>query len=207
MDGQDHFVEPNHLHPAAFDFNCFIVCGFQTLDEVHLWWNSDEMFEIVKDRDAIEKMGIFEIQGLRPSIDVDDRSRFTIGDRFIMLELMKSEAFKPMQDYVDSYQRVTERFNYTKNLLFAEGVSGVLMNEYPLDSACSSGWRSKADARNWYDTDRYQRELMPLRKEYARCLTLLVPIFEDRIEDFERARKMLGAAEKLGGLLRAAKEH
>mmetsp|Transcript_66805 Transcript_66805/g.134148 ORF Transcript_66805/g.134148 Transcript_66805/m.134148 type:complete len:114 (+) Transcript_66805:64-405(+) len=113
-----------------------------------------------------------------------------------------------MQDYVDRYKKTIELNKMKKNLLFAEGVSGVLMNEYPLDSACATSWRSKMEVMNWYDDGRYQQELIPVRREYSRCLTLLIPIFEDRIDDLQKARTSLVVTEKLENLLRAqVKQH
>lgn len=198
VDGRDNFAEPNHLNPAIFDFNCLVVCGFHGLEEVNVWWNSDEIFNLLKGRDPMQKIGAYIVDGLQKSIDVSERNRYSFPERLILFEFMKIEAFKPMQQYVDNYKRFTENLKMSNNLLFAEGVSGVLMNEFTLDAACASSWKMKTDAHYWYETELYQKHLMPLRMEYARCFTVLVPIFrEERIDDLERARKMLVATDKL----------
>merc|ERR1712031_12026 len=64
--------------------------------------------------------------------------------------------------------------------LFAEGINGVLMNEFPLDAAIASFWRIKSDAQFFYDSDSYQRQLMVMRKDFSRSFAMLLPIFDER---------------------------
>eukprot|EP00425_Heterocapsa_triquetra_P030804 CAMPEP_0195116494 /NCGR_PEP_ID=MMETSP0448-20130528/112060_1 /TAXON_ID=66468 /ORGANISM="Heterocapsa triquestra, Strain CCMP 448" /LENGTH=263 /DNA_ID=CAMNT_0040153657 /DNA_START=25 /DNA_END=816 /DNA_ORIENTATION=- len=192
IDGQDHHIEPNHLNPAIFDFNSLVLAGFNTAEQMHTWWNSDKMFELLKYRGDIEKMGIFTCDGLQQSFDSADRQKMNFGDRIMLFEFVKLLAFKPMQNYVDAYKRASETavndIGAECNLFFAESISGVLMNEFPLEAACASSWRGKAEARLWCDADKYQDELYPLRKQYSNSLALLVPIYEERLEDLQKQK-------------------
>jgi len=202
LDGRDHHAQPNHLSPAIFDFNCVVLAGFHRLEDVHLWWSSDSVFSILKLRQPIEKMGIFIVEGLQRSVDLLERNRFHFGDRILFFEFVSNLAFRPIQQYVDDYKRFSENASRDAGvdcrLLFAESTSSVLMNEFPLDAVCASSWRMKSDAHAWYDTDLYQEHLMPLRSEHARCLSVLIPMFpEDRVDDFERAKKTLAVSSKL----------
>mmetsp|Transcript_25734 Transcript_25734/g.58564 ORF Transcript_25734/g.58564 Transcript_25734/m.58564 type:complete len:269 (-) Transcript_25734:70-876(-) len=211
VDGGVHLEEPNHLNPAIFDFTSIALAGFSTLEEVQMWWNSDQVFNILKFRDPIEKMGIYVIEGLQKSTDLLERNRFHFGDRILFFEFMKTLSFRPLQQYVDDYKRAAETAKQTVgkdcSLLFAESVSTIFFNEFPLDMVCASSWRMKPDAHQWYDATLYQEHLMPLRKEYSRCLSLLVPIFpEDRVDDFERAKKVLSATSKLNSVVRLSQK-
>lgn len=201
FDGKDHFVEPNHLNPAIFDFNCISVLGFRSLEDLHTWWHSDEVHDVLSLRESVEKLGVFVVEGLQKSIDLEERNRWQVGDRMVLFEFMKISNFQPIQQYVDQYQRLIDRIGLGSTLLFAEGVSHVLMSEFPIDYACATSWRMKSEARRWYDTELYQQHLLRLRKEDARCLTILIPIFPDpRVDDLEKARKQM----KLVAQLRAA---
>jgi uncharacterized protein (DUF1330 family) len=196
FEGIDHSVEPNHLNPAVFDFNCVILAGFKDQDAVHKWWNSDEVFEILKYRSPMEKIGLHIIEGLQESFDVLEHNRIAFGDKLILFEFVQMLAFKPVQQYVDTYKRVAHDMRKSTdfldcNLLFSEAVCGCLMNEFPLDAACASTWRMKTDANIWYDSEPYQQILTPLRKHRANCLSVLIPMFEDKIDEYEKARKML----------------
>jgi len=184
FDGKDNFTEPNHLNPAIFDFNCILVAGFRTTHDVHEWWNSDPMFERLKYRSPVEKMGVYVIEGLQQSYDISDHSKVAFGERLVLMEFINMQCFKPVQQYVDNYRLFAERslteIGMDCNLLFAEGVSGVLMNEFPLDAALASFWRMKSDAQFFYDSDSYQRHLLSLRKDYSRSFALVVPMFDER---------------------------
>merc|ERR1719401_806048 len=201
MDGREHNVEPNHLNPAVFDCNAVVILGFKSSSDVHGWWNSDEVFEILKWRSCMEKIGLFLIDGLQESCDFTDRQRAAFGDRIMLLELIKMESFKPMQQYVDSYKRFAEAagtdLGQKCNLYFAEGVSGVLMNEFPLEAACASSWRSKAEVNVWYDSEMYQNLLLPQRSQFSRCFAVVLPIFEEKLEELGKATTSQAISVKL----------
>merc|ERR1712048_873211 len=76
------------------------------------------------------------------------------------------------------------------NLLFAESISGVLMNEFPLDAVCASSWRMKSDAQFFYDSDAYQRQLMGLRRDYSRSFAMLVPLVDERMGTVQKQRQL-----------------
>merc|ERR1711972_262883 len=97
IDGGDHFVEPNHLSPAIFDFNSVMIIAFHSVDELHKWRDSDSVFELLKFRQAIEKMGIFVLEGLAESWDISDSKKLAFGDKLCLLEFHKLLSFKPMQ--------------------------------------------------------------------------------------------------------------
>mmetsp|Transcript_31828 Transcript_31828/g.56180 ORF Transcript_31828/g.56180 Transcript_31828/m.56180 type:complete len:271 (+) Transcript_31828:98-910(+) len=185
FDGKDHFREPNHLNPAIFDLNCIMVAGFRSTIDVHAWWNSDQVFSLLKYRSSIDKMGVFIVEGLQSSYDVIDEKRVAFGERLVLLELINMEAFKPVQQYVDNYRLFSERalteIGMDCNLFFAEAISGVLMNEYPLDACCASSWRMRSDAQFWYDSDYYTTQLLPLRQDFSRSFTILVPMVDERM--------------------------
>lgn len=202
IDGREHHVEPNHLNPAAFDFDALVVASFRDDEELHRWWNSDEMFELLKHRTPIAKMGLFVVQGLQEGIDVSERNRMAVGDKFALFEFMKLKAFKPLQLYVDTYKKVAETARQDTgchcNLVFAESIHGVLMNEYPLEAACCSLWRSRSDLRlYWYESEKYQKDLKPLREEYADCHTVVIPIMEDNLDNALKAAKEGSALTRL----------
>jgi len=205
FDGKDNFTEPNHLNPAIFDFNCIMVAGFHTTHDVHSWWNSDPMFEILKYRSSVEKMGVYVLEGLQQSYDVSDHSKVAFGERLVLMEFINMMSFKPVQQYVDNYRLFADRslteIGMDCNLLFAEGVSGVLMNEFPLDAAIASFWRMKSDAQFFYDSDSYQRQLMSLRRDYSRSFVLVVPMFDEKAAwecAQEKKRQLAINRDKLG---------
>ncbi|CAE8675651.1 unnamed protein product, partial [Polarella glacialis] len=181
LDGQDNYLEPNHLNPAIFDFDTIMLAAFQSSEYVQTWWNSDAVFNLLKYRVSVEKMGIFTVDGLIPAFDVQFKSKMAFGDKLMFLEFLKLKAFKPMQQYVDNYKRFASQavkdIGTACHLLFAEGISGVLMNDFPIEAACASSWRTRQDAHMWYESNTYQEKLMPDRSNYARCFTLVVPIF------------------------------
>lgn len=193
FDGKDNFREPNHLNPAIFHFQSIMIAGFSSTKDVVAWWNSDIVFELLKYRTAVEKMGVFTIEGLRQSYDVTDDRKAAFGERLALLEFMNMQSFKPVQQYVDNYRLFAERslteLGMDCNLFFADGVSGVLMNEFPLDAVCGSSWRMKTDAQFFYDSDSYQRQLMYLRREYSRSVVMLVPMIDERQSTLHRQRQ------------------
>eukprot|EP00927_Polykrikos_kofoidii_P067203 TRINITY_DN62716_c0_g1_i1.p1 TRINITY_DN62716_c0_g1~~TRINITY_DN62716_c0_g1_i1.p1 ORF type:complete len:276 (-),score=53.92 TRINITY_DN62716_c0_g1_i1:122-949(-) len=183
LDGKDNFKEPNHLNPAIFNFDSIVMFAFSSTEELGAWWSSDEVFELMKHREAIEKIGLFAVDGLQPGYDVQDRSLLFSGEKFVLLEFMKLDAFKPVQHYVDCYKRCAERSNQEVgiecNLLYAESVSATFMGEFPLDAVCASTWRMRSDAHYFYDSNAYQETLAPLRHEYSKSVALICPIHED----------------------------
>lgn len=205
FDGKDEFQEPNHLNPAIFDFNCILVAGFRNTHDVHAWWNSDPMFEILKYRAPLEKMGVYVVEGLQQSYDVSDHAKVAFGERLVLMEFINMRSFKPVQQYVDNYRLFADRslteIGMDCNLCFAESVSGVLMNEFPLDATLASFWRMKSDAQFFYDSDSYQRHLLSLRKDYSRSFALVVPMFDERAAwevAQEKKRQLALNKEKLG---------
>eukprot|EP00440_Ansanella_granifera_P041836 gb/GFBE01045359.1/.p1 GENE.gb/GFBE01045359.1/~~gb/GFBE01045359.1/.p1 ORF type:complete len:265 (+),score=59.22 gb/GFBE01045359.1/:1-795(+) len=206
LDGKQHFVEPDHLNPAIFDFDTIMVGAFKTSERVHTWWNSDEVFELMKFREPIEKMGLFTVDGLIEAFDLESKQRMSFGDKLMLIEFIKLDAFRPMQHYVDSYKRFAAQaqkdIGTPCNLLFAEGISSVLMSEFPVEACCASSWRTRSDVISWYEANNYQKELMPLRYDYAKCFTIIVPIFEDKLDEYEKAKKPSVAA---GSKLKALK--
>jgi len=203
MDGQDNFVEPNHLNPAVFNFDHILIAGFKTSETVHTWWNSDEVFELMKFREAVEKMGLFTVDGLVEAYDVNGKTKLSFGDKLMLLEFLKLESFKPMQRYVDQYKRFSTTAQKDAgvqcNLTFAEGISGVLMNEFPVEAVCGSTWRTRSDLISWYESPNYQKVLMPLRYDHARCFAVVVPMFEDKLDTYKKAQSTT-AGTKLKGL-------
>lgn len=193
MDGRDHFAEPNHLNPAIFDCDTILLAGFKDLEEVHSWWASDEVFELMKNRDVVmEKMSLHTIDGLVSSFE-GTKKRATLGDKLLLLEIVQMDSFKPMQRYVDSYKskaiKAPKDIGAMCNLLFAEGISGVLINEFPVQVACASCWRTRSDLLSWYEAPGYQKELLPLRYSSARCLTVVLPMWEEKKETFDATRR------------------
>jgi len=186
FDGRDNFVEPNHLNPAIFDFNAMVVAGFRSTDDVHVWWSSDEIFQLLKYRSCIEKLGIFVVEGLQACFDVNSQTKVAFGERLILMEFMSMQAFKPTQQYVDAYRLFSEKaiteIGMDCNLIFAESVGGVLMNEFPLDAVCASSWRLKSDAHFFYDSDIYQHKLMALRKDFTRSCVICMPMIDEKFE-------------------------
>jgi uncharacterized protein (DUF1330 family) len=184
FDGKDNFTEPNHLNPAIFDFNCVMVAGFRNTHDVYAWWNSDPVFEILKYRSPVEKMGVYVVEGLQRSYDVSDHNKVAFGERLVFMEFINMQSFKPVQQYVDNYriyaERTMQEIGIECNLLFSEGVSGVLMNEFPLDACVASFWRMKSDAQFFYDSESYQRQLLVLRRDYSRSFAMLCPMFDER---------------------------
>lgn len=184
FDGKDNFSEPNHLNPAIFDFNCVMVGGFRNPHDVGAWWNSDPVFELLKYRSSVEKLGVYRVEGLQRSYDVSDHSKVAFGERLVMMEFINMQSFKPVQQYVDNYRLFAERslleIGIDCNLLFSEGVTGVLMNEFPLDACIASFWRMKSDAQVFYDSETYQRQLFVLRRDFSRSFAMLCPMFDER---------------------------
>lgn len=199
LDGVEHMKAPNHLSPALFDADAILVGAFSCSELLQTWWSSDEVFCLMKARAPMEKIGVFAFDGLQRAYDVRDRSRVGVAfdDKFILIEFIKMQAFKPVQHYVDSYKRLSERpgveLGISCNVLFAEGVSVILMNEFPLEAACASTWQIKADAMLWYDAEIYQKHLMPLRREYAVSSALLAPLFEERTNPIKERTPLMAA--------------
>jgi len=187
VDGRDHHIEPDHLHPAIFDMNGIILASFPTHGDVLRWWTSDAMFELIKWRTEIEKIGLFSTDSLRSFEDSNpERAQACYGDRILLLELMKMYAFKPVQSYVDNYKKCAEQapneIGIRCNLMVSEGITDTFMSEFPLDALCISGWRSKADAGEWCDSPAYTNQLLPDRVHAARCLSMMIPHNEAVVE-------------------------
>lgn len=204
VDGRDHFIEPNHLNPPIFDFNSVMVCGFpdSATETVNVWWNSDPVFQLMKKRHVIPKMGIFIVPGLIQAVDIFDPKRSAFGDKFVLLELCKMQAFRPMQRFADDYKRLSEGpcqdVGVDMNLVFSETVTGVLLGEFPLEAIVASSWRMKTDALFWYDSDLYQRQLLTTRKDYSVSLAIVIPLVDEKAPWIKnRSTKM----KSLAGLL------
>lgn len=186
LDGFNNYKAPNaekHLTPAVFDMTFVMVGCFPGSEKLHTWWSSDEVFSILKVRGPLEKIGIYAFDGLQKGYDIKETERAAFDDKFILLEFMQMQKFKPVQHYVDCYKRYAERAVYeigiAANLLFAEGVTVVLMNEFPLDACCATSWQHVGDASFWYDAEIYQKQLFPYRRDYAVSLSLLAPLLDD----------------------------
>lgn len=188
LEGKDQFIEANHLQPAIFDFNSVIIGAMRTAEDIQSWWTSDEVFELLKRKDAILKMGVFIVDGLLKGVDTVARHQFAFGDKIVLLELSKVMSFKPLQLYADNYKRFAanaiKEIGVPCRLLFAEGAQGVLMNDFPLEVTCASTWRSKADAHLWFAATYYQEVLAPPRMDFSRSLTIIIPMFEDNLIDW-----------------------
>jgi len=203
FDGHNEYVEPDHLNPAIFDFNCVSILAFTELENVHSWWSSDEVHEILSLRESIEKIGVFAVEGLQKATGLEERDRWAFGDRLLLLELMKISHYEPAQQFTDTYQRLLGNIGLASTLLFSESTSHVLASEFPIDHACATSWRMKSEAQRWYDTDLYKDQLMPLRKKASRSLAILIPIFPDpRMDEFERAKTQGNAALALRSTVR-----
>lgn len=198
-DGKEHHVEPHHLAPAVFDFTTILLAGFNTNAEVQMWWSSDEVFHVLKSRDCIEKIGIFPVDGLAKGSDMLGMRGF--GDRYVLFEFLKMLKFAPVQHYVDEYKRFAascqKDLGVRCNLLLSEGIGGVLMNEFPLDAVCASTWRSNTESNIWLESDNYTLVLLPTRREFANAFVVLVPIFEDKMEQHLHHKKNPGALTRL----------
>lgn len=204
-EGRDHHIEPNHLNPAAFDFDSIMLAVFPDSDTVHAWWSSDQVFEVLKNRTSMQKMGFYVIEGCGAvdTFDISDSQKMAFGDKFVFFEFIKMLSFKPVQTYVDAYKRECLEFRAAGgdaildhiNLLCAEAVSNVLMNEFPLDAVCASSWRMRASPGLWYDTEVYQNKLAPLRLrgKFAHCLAMLIPMAEDKADLYLKAAKAMKA--------------
>jgi hypothetical protein len=201
IDGQDNWKQPNHLSPAIFDFDAVIIGAFKTQEELMTWWSSDEMFSLIKARQPIEKLGIYALNGLQQAYDVSDRNKIHYGEKFVFVEFIKMQAFKPVQHYVDCYKRYAERalqeIGIDCSLLFAEGVSVMLMSEFPLEAICASTWRMRMDVNFWCDAEIYQKQLLPLRQSYSTSVAMVLPIHESLTCECQRkqelGRNVLGA--------------
>mmetsp|Transcript_43478 Transcript_43478/g.101557 ORF Transcript_43478/g.101557 Transcript_43478/m.101557 type:complete len:264 (+) Transcript_43478:108-899(+) len=197
MDGKDHNIEPNHLDPAVFDFDTVLVASFKDLEAVHSWWSSDQVFEQMKHRACLTKMSLHTVDGLVAGFE-GTKQRAAMGDKLMLLEISKVEAFRPMQRYVDMYKHLAIKahkdIGTVCNLLFAEGISGVLMNDFPVQAVCASCWRTRSDVISWYEAPNYQQDLMPLRYDFARCYTVAVPMWEDRKVVGDKGRRASAAA-------------
>jgi len=185
FDGEEHLVAPDHLSEAYFGFDCLLVCAFGSIDAVHRWWSSDEVFEVLKHRSAIEKLGIHAIDGNLPGFDVTNLEKFNYGDKFMLLELMGMQNFKPMHAYLSEFKRFVDQSQAAKKkteskLVFADSVLAALMNEIPLDLTLGTFWRLRDDAIAFHNQEAYQQRLKPLRQEFSRSVVMLVPIFEVR---------------------------
>jgi uncharacterized protein (DUF1330 family) len=217
LDGNEHYVSPNHLSPAAFDYDCLLVFAFDSEEALHTWWGSEALFEVLKTRAddekevaserrwgqpsgppllsaagagfdppktkdcrAVQKLGIFVLEGLQAAFDILDQEKFQFGEKFMLVEFMNMQAFKPVQQYVDNFKRVSKRavseVGVSCNPIVAEGVRNMLMNEFPLDYVVATTWRLRSDAKYWYDSELYQKSLRPMRSGYTRSLAMLVPI-------------------------------
>lgn len=200
FDGKDNFAEPNHLNPAIFDFSCIMVGAFRNTHDVCAWWNSDPVFELLKYRTPVEKMGVYVIEGVQKSYDMSDHSKVSFGERLVLMEFINMQSFKPVQQYVDNYRMFAERslqeIGMDCNLFFAEGVGGVLMNEFPLDAAVASFWRMRSDAQFFYDSESYQRQLLPLRQDFSKSLAMIIPMFDERPSWEAAAEKKKQLAER-----------
>jgi hypothetical protein len=185
-DGKDHFTAPNHLSPAIFDFNCIVVAAFRSFEEMYHWWNSEQMFNTLKNRTAAEKIGIYGFEGLRQSFQVT-QEKFAFGDKFIFFEFLNMQSFKPTQLYLDLYQRFSEKaileIGMDCNLLFAETANCIFMSEFPLDAMCASSWRLKTDPLFWYDSSSYQQQLFPVRQGSAKSFTVLIPVTDPTVRE------------------------
>lgn len=202
FDGRDNFREPNHLNPAIFDFTDVLVAGFRSTHDVHAWWSSDDIFGILKYRSCIDKMGVYIIEGLQQSFDVENHASVAFGERLVFMEFLSMNCFKPVQQYVDNYRLFAERslteIGMDCNLMFAESIDGVLMNEFPLDAVICSSWRMKSDALFFYDSESYQTQLLVLRRDYSRSLAMLMPMFDEK-KPWEKAaekKKQLALAKQ-----------
>merc|ERR1712224_899036 len=156
----------------------------------------------------MEKMGLFVIEGLQESFDILEHNRLAFGDKLVLFEFVQMLAFRPVQQYVDTYKRIAHEVKQSNDvpidckLLFAEAVSGVLMNEFPLDAACASTWRNPAGAALWREMEEYIQILKPMRKHKAHCLSLLIPMFEDIIDQYQKARKAVSSQQVQSKVLR-----
>jgi len=141
------------------------------------------MFGLLKNRASIAKMGIYMVDGLQKAFDIKDRNKITFGEKFVLFEFIRIQAFRPLQQYVDNYKRYSERAvqecGVDCNLIFSDCISGVFANEFLLEAACASTWRMKNDAHMWYESEVYQGHLAPLRREYSQSLTAIIPICQE----------------------------
>eukprot|EP00913_Durusdinium_trenchii_P035469 g33194.t1 len=137
-------------------------------------------------------MSLHTMDGLVEAFE-GSKKRAALGDKLLLLEIAQMDSFKPMQRYVDMYKtkaiKAPKDIGTICNLLFAEGISGVLINEFPVQVACASCWRTRSDLLSWYEAPGYQKELVPMRYAAARTLTLVVPMWEEKKETFEYTKR------------------
>eukprot|EP00933_Yihiella_yeosuensis_P038416 TRINITY_DN3234_c0_g5_i1.p1 TRINITY_DN3234_c0_g5~~TRINITY_DN3234_c0_g5_i1.p1 ORF type:complete len:284 (-),score=50.48 TRINITY_DN3234_c0_g5_i1:226-1077(-) len=203
LDGQDNYVEPNHLNPAIFDFDSILLAGFKTTQDVYTWWTSEEVFELMKWREPLDKLGVFVIEGMTKAVDPFSKQTGVFGDKHMYFELMKQQSFQPMQYYCDNYKRLIyqgmKEMGVVSTICFAEGVGGVLMSDFPIEAACASAWKTKADIHGWFESNIYQKNLYGTRMEYSKSVTMIVPLMEDRIDNYEKVRKSVAGSSMAKG--------
>lgn len=209
FEGKDNFVPPNHLNPAVFDFDCFLLVAFDPVAEdqaerkpsehmeapAHTWWKSDEVFELLKRRQNVEKIGIYGVEGMQKGVDVGANAAFNFGEKLMLFEFMIMHSFPPIQRYIDGYKRSSacKDAGVDVRMILADGVYNTYMKEIQLDAVCASSWRMKSDVTFFYESEKYQKQLMPLRGDYSRSLVILLPI-----KDAHLRKKKLAPLSSLG---------
>lgn len=202
FDGKENFVSPNHLNPAVFEFDCFLLIAFAPFAEdqaeqnpfepmetpAHAWWKSDEVFELLKTRQDVEKIGIYAINGMQQGVDMGANAAFNFGEKLMLFELLIMHSFPPVQRYIDGYKRYSELKDagVDVKMVIADGVVNTYMKEIQLDAVCASSWRMKSDVTFFYECETYQKRLMPLRKDYSRSLVILLPIADNHLRKKKR---------------------
>lgn len=181
-DGGNNFIAPNHLNPAIFDFNTIMLVGFESFNAVQSWWKSEEMFSCLMRRSAAEKIGIYSFEGLREL--QTNNERFSFSEKFVYMEFISIQNFRPCQRFLDLYKRFSEKaileIGMDCNLLFSDTAHDVFMSEFPLHAMCASGWRLKTDPHFWYDSSSYKQQLLSWREENSVSFAAVIPAVDPK---------------------------
>lgn len=182
-DGKDNLIAPNHLSPAIFDVNTIMLLGFESFNAVQAWWKSEEMFGCLMRRAAAEKIGIYSFEGLR-ELQTGDTARFAFAEKFVHMEFLSIQDFRPCQRFLDLYKRFSEKaileIGMDCNLLFSDTAHDVFMSEFPLQAMCASGWRLKTDPHFWYESVSYKEQLLGERERNSVSFAAVIPVTDPR---------------------------
>lgn len=181
-DGKKNLIAQNHLNPAIFDFNAIVVLGFESFNAVQSWWKSEEMFTCLMRRGPAEKIGIYSFDGLREL--QTDTKRFDFSEKFVFMEFISIQNFRPCQRFLDLYKRFSEKaileIGMDCHLLFSDTAHDTFMSEFPLQAMCASAWRLKTDPHFWYDSASYRLQLADWREQNSVSFAAVIPVVDQK---------------------------
>merc|ERR1719487_2384336 len=155
------------------------------------------MFSCLMRRQAAEKIGIYSFDGLR-ELTTGDLQRFSFSVKFVYMEFISIQNFRPCQRFLDLYKRFSEKaileIGMDCNLLFSDTAHDVFMSEFPLHAMCASGWRLKTDPHFWYDSSSYKQQLQQWREENSVSFAAVIPVMDHRAAIAEKLQGQGGGA-------------